>query len=172
MNHSTELERMATDDLAKYRRLAQRYMKNCEEADDMVQDAFLKAHSKLHLFKGNSKLSTWFTRVLINTCLMELRVVKRHIPHLSLDELIAEDVCLKDAIPGDNVDPSRGVDMMKVRKLIEKLPNVQRRTIKLQLESLTYTEIAYVCRTRVPGAKSAARVARIKLRQALTGAAA
>jgi RNA polymerase sigma-70 factor (ECF subfamily) len=44
------------------------FFKNHYDAQDAVQEAFLQAHKSIHSFKGNSKIETWFYRILIRTC--------------------------------------------------------------------------------------------------------
>ncbi len=53
--------------------LALRILKNSEDAEDAIQESFLKAYRHIGTFDGRSKFSTWITRIVINTCLMALR---------------------------------------------------------------------------------------------------
>src|ERR1044071_170457 len=54
-------------------RIAQHITQNREDAEDVVQDAFLKAYLKLDQFQGNSKFYTWVVRIAVNEALMKLR---------------------------------------------------------------------------------------------------
>jgi len=54
-------------------RIAQHITQNREDAEDVVQDAFLKAYEKLDQFQGNSKFYTWLVRIAVNESLMRLR---------------------------------------------------------------------------------------------------
>ena len=54
-------------------RVAQHITQNREDAEDITQDAFLKAYEKLDQFQGNSKFSTWLVRIAVNESLMRLR---------------------------------------------------------------------------------------------------
>src|SRR5487761_2568645 len=54
-------------------RIAQHITQNREDAEDVTQDAFLKAYEKLDQFQGNSKFSTWLVRIAVNESLMRLR---------------------------------------------------------------------------------------------------
>src|SRR3954451_683498 len=54
-------------------RIAQHITQNREDAEDVVQDAFLKAYQKLDQFQGNSKFYTWVVRIAVNEALMKLR---------------------------------------------------------------------------------------------------
>ena len=57
-------------------RVAQHITQNREDAEDITQDAFLKAYEKLDQFQGNSKFSTWLIRIAVNESLMRLRKAK------------------------------------------------------------------------------------------------
>src|SRR5258708_8909190 len=57
----------------KLLRVAQHIIHNFEDAQDVVQEAFLKAFQKLGDFRGDSKFSTWLFRIVVNQSLMELR---------------------------------------------------------------------------------------------------
>ncbi len=54
-------------------RAAQCIMKNREDAEDVMQEAFLNAFRKLHQFQKKSKFSTWLVRITVNQALMKLR---------------------------------------------------------------------------------------------------
>src|SRR5690349_283093 len=54
-------------------RIAQHITQNREDAEDVVQDAFLKAYQNLEQFQGQSKFYTWLVRIAVNEALMKLR---------------------------------------------------------------------------------------------------
>src|SRR6202050_789733 len=54
-------------------RVAQHITQNREDAEDITQDAFLKAYEKLEQFQGNSKFYTWLVGIAVNESLMRLR---------------------------------------------------------------------------------------------------
>src|ERR1700748_3445403 len=54
-------------------RIAQHITQNREDAEDVVQDAFLKAYEQLNQFQGHSKFYTWLVRIAVNESLMRLR---------------------------------------------------------------------------------------------------
>ena len=54
-------------------RIAQHITQNREDAEDVVQDAFLKAYQNLGHFQGQSKFYTWLVRIAVNEALMRLR---------------------------------------------------------------------------------------------------
>src|SRR5919206_4019563 len=68
-------------------RIAQHITQNAEDAEDVVQDAFLKAYQNLERFQENSKFYTWLVRIAVNEALMKLRR-RRTGKLVSLDEEI------------------------------------------------------------------------------------
>ena len=54
-------------------RLAQHITQNREDAEDVLQETFLKAYEHLDQFQGNSKFYTWIVRIAVNQALMKLR---------------------------------------------------------------------------------------------------
>ena len=66
-------------------RIAQHITHNREDAQDAVQEAFLKVFRKLTQFQENSKFSTWLTRITVNESLMKLRK-QRHNKEFSFDD--------------------------------------------------------------------------------------
>jgi RNA polymerase sigma-70 factor (ECF subfamily) len=65
--------------------VAQRMMRNNEDAEDVVQESFQRAFLHLKSFNGDSRFSTWLSRIAINAALMKLRK-ERHPRDVSLDE--------------------------------------------------------------------------------------
>lgn len=63
--------------------LALKLMKNREDAEEVAQDAFLKAYKNIHQFEGNAKFSTWLYTIVYNTALTRLR--KKKIQTTDLD---------------------------------------------------------------------------------------
>ncbi len=57
--------------------MLKRMLKNEFEAEEVLQDCFLKAYKSINAFKGNSKFSTWFYRIVYNTALTKLSSQKR-----------------------------------------------------------------------------------------------
>ncbi len=84
-------------------RTAVRITKNTEDSEDAVQEAFLKAYWRIETFRGQSSFSTWLTRIVINTCLMQLRK-NRTRPHISLDETNENGTAWVDYLPDRAVD--------------------------------------------------------------------
>lgn len=79
-------------------------LKNEDEANDAVQDAFIQAFRKLHSFKGNSKFSTWFSRIVVNTAMKQVKR-KSQYEQLPVDESTISG--LPDALSRLNEDDQR-----------------------------------------------------------------
>ncbi len=67
--------------------VARRFVRNDEDAQDIVQSAYLGAFKALDQFEGNCQLSTWLHRIVVNTALMKLRS-KRRKPEESIEDLL------------------------------------------------------------------------------------
>jgi RNA polymerase sigma factor (sigma-70 family) len=65
---------------------ARRLLGSTQDAEDAVQEAFLQAHRAIDRFNGDSRLSTWLHRIVVNAALMKLRSRRRK-PEQALDEL-------------------------------------------------------------------------------------
>ena len=61
-------------------RVGMAYVRNHAQAEDAMQNTYLKAFLKLDRFKGTAAFSTWLTRIMINECLMVIRSQKRFCP--------------------------------------------------------------------------------------------
>jgi RNA polymerase sigma-70 factor (ECF subfamily) len=67
--------------------VARRFLPNNEDAQDAVQDAFIKAFRAIGTFEERAQLHTWLHRILVNTALMKIRSRKRR-PEESIDDLL------------------------------------------------------------------------------------
>jgi RNA polymerase sigma-70 factor (ECF subfamily) len=65
-------------------KVAYRITKNRDDAEDVIQDAWMKAYVHLTTFDGRAKFSTWLTRIVINSALMTLRRMRSH-PETSME---------------------------------------------------------------------------------------
>ena len=72
-NKVRQLDHVIVRHLARFRRIALRFLGNIADAEDAVQDAFLSAFTHLDQFGGQAKMSTWLTAIVINAARMKLR---------------------------------------------------------------------------------------------------
>jgi RNA polymerase sigma factor (sigma-70 family) len=68
-----------------------RYSKSEQEAEDVLQEGFIKVFAGIKSFRGESKLSTWITRIVINTALNSQRQKLYLLPMLDVSELIIKE---------------------------------------------------------------------------------
>jgi len=88
----------------RLQRTALRITKNAEDSEDAVQEAFLNAFRHIESFNGRSSFYTWITRIVINTCLMQLRQ-RRGWSCVPLDEAVREgELSLQETIADPSVD--------------------------------------------------------------------
>jgi len=126
--------------------IALRMVKNREDAEDLTQEAFLKAYRSLSSFREESKFSAWFFRILSNLCLDRLRSEKnRNNMSLSLDEEDAEEGA-ELQLPDDSFSPERLLDRKltndAVKRGLDSLPPDYREVLLLrELRGMSYDEI-------------------------------
>lgn len=125
--------RIATGDTAAFERLMRRYngrlyraaraiLKDDADAEDALQDAYLEAYRHISDFRGDARLSTWLTRIVVTQALMRLRKQKREQRVVSISGVGRHD---EDDRPLDVVDaraesPSDGALRAEVRRMIER----------------------------------------------------
>jgi RNA polymerase sigma-70 factor (ECF subfamily) len=152
-------------------RLAQNITQNREDAEDTMQEAFLKAYQHLGDFQGNSRFYTWLVRIAVNQALMKLR--KRRPNVVSLDEDIetGEESMPREVedwgpSPEDRYEQSELGGILN--ETISDLDPSFRIVFQLRdIEELSTEETADVLGLSVPAVKSRLLRARLKLRQKL-----
>ena len=154
-------------------RLARNITQNDEDAEDVLQDAFLKAYTHLDRFHGDSKFYTWVVRIAVNEALMKLRK-RRGDKVVSLDEEIefGEDSVTREIAVWDG-NPEQKYSQEELRKLldeaIESLKPTFRTVFQLRdVEELSTEETAEALGLSVPAVKSRLLRARLQLRERLT----
>lgn len=155
--------------------LAYRYMGNEDDANDMAQEAFVKAYRSLRSFKGDASFGTWIYRITTNVCLDELRRRKRKIVPLSLDEPLA--TLDGDEIEREIADQTLAADVVYERKefsqnvqlLLDEMRPEHKTVIVLRdIMDLSYEEIAAVLECSIGTVKSRISRARTILQKKLT----
>jgi RNA polymerase sigma-70 factor (ECF subfamily) len=154
-------------------RLAKHITQSDEDAEDVLQETFLKAYEHLGEFQGASKFYTWIVRIAVNESLMKLRKRKSD-RTVSLDESIdtgEETVVREIAVWEDN--PEQRYSQDELREILEKAVDSLRpafRTVFVlrDVEELSTEETAAVLNLSVPAVKSRLLRARLQLREKLT----
>ncbi len=152
-------------------RLTQNITQNREDAEDAMQEAFLKAYEHLQTFEGNSRFYTWLVRIAVNQALMKLR--KRRPNVVSLDEEVdtGEDMVPREVedwgpSPADRYAQTELSEILT--KVIGELDPPFRIVFQLRdIEELSTEETAEALGLSVPAVKSRLLRARLKLRQTL-----
>lgn len=152
-------------------RLTMNITRNREDAEDAMQDAFLKSYSHLKTFQGDSRFYTWLVRIAANEALMRLR--KRRPNQFSLDEPIEGD---DDLIPRELQDwgpgPEQRFAQTEMREILSSVidelePDYRVVFVLRDIEELSTEETAASLGISVPAVKSRLLRARLKLREKL-----
>jgi RNA polymerase sigma-70 factor (ECF subfamily) len=154
-------------------RLAQHITQNREDAEDVLQETFLKAYEHLDQFQGNSKFYTWVVRIAVNQSLMKLRRRKTD-RSVSLDETIdtGEDTIVRE-IAAWGEDPEERFSREELGEILESavkgLETPYRSVFVLRdIEELSTEETASALGLSIPAVKSRLLRARLQLREKLT----
>ena len=171
-------------DLAAFNELVQRYdrkifrlakhiTQNDEDAEDVLQETFLKAFEHLGDFQGQSKFYTWIVRIAVNESLMKLRKRKsdRTVP---LDEPVdtGEDTVVREIAVWEE-NPEQKYSREEMAKILEEAVDTLRpafRTVFVlrDIEELSTEETAEALGISIPAVKSRLLRARLQLREKLT----
>jgi len=153
-------------------RIAQHITHNEEDAQDVVQEAFLKAYTNLAQFQGNSKFYTWLVRIAVNEALMKLRR-RRSDKTVSIDEDVETE---EGSMPREVADWSPNPEQLYgqselgdiLKKTIQGLPPGFRTVFVLRdVEGLSTEETAEMLGLSIPAVKSRLLRARLQLRERL-----
>jgi RNA polymerase sigma-70 factor (ECF subfamily) len=152
-------------------RLAQNITKNEADAEEVVQDSFMRVFAHLDGFQRQSKFSTWLTRIAINESLMKIR--RRRPGEVSLDMPVdIDDREVFQSLPITGPTPEQNCSCQEQQDLVGRMMGYikpkYRYPLQLHLqEDLSYTEIARLMGISSAAAKSRIYRARLDLRKAL-----
>jgi len=153
-------------------RIAQHITHNEEDAQDVVQDAFLKAYRNLEQFQGNSKFYTWLVRIAVNEALMKLRR-RRNDRTVSLDEDVeTEDGSIPREVADWAPNPEQLYGQSELSDILKKTiqglaPGFRTVFVLRDVEGLSTEETAEMLGLSVPAVKSRLLRARLQLRERL-----
>lgn len=118
---------------------AHRILNNTAEAEDAMQDAFLKAFRCMEEFRFESTFGTWLRRITVNICLDLLRKRKVTFQEISdRQNYIVDEDTLEQPIPAE-------ITVEKIKKLVSELPDGYRTILTLHLfEGFDHEEIAEI----------------------------
>jgi RNA polymerase sigma-70 factor (ECF subfamily) len=154
-------------------RLALHITQNREDAEDVLQETFLKAYQHLDQFQGQSKFYTWIVRIAVNQALMKLRKRKSD-RSVSLDDTIdtGEDTVAREIAAWDeNPEQQYGREELNqiLTSAVDGLTPIYRAVFVLRdVDGLSTEETADALELSVPAVKSRLLRARLHLRDKLT----
>jgi len=114
--------------------ICQRYAKSSQEAEDAMQEGFLKVFASLKSFRGDARLDTWMTRIMINTSLNAQRQKLYLLPMVDITEV---------ALPEDEDISLAAFNLSELIAMIQSLPDGCRLVFNLfAIEGYNHKEIA------------------------------
>ena len=154
-------------------RLTQHITGHREDAEDALQETFLKAFSHLAQFQGNAQFYTWLVRIAVNESFMKLRK-RKAAQAVSLDEPIAteEDFVPREIAAWDE-NPEQKYARQELQEILDRVvhslaPPFRTVFVLRDLEQLSTEETATILNLSVPAVKSRLLRARLQLREKLS----
>ena len=129
--------------------LVRRMVTYHDDADDIVQETFIKAWSNIDKFRGDSKISTWLYRIAVNETLSFLEKNRNNVISLNSPEGEIANLIEGDAyFNGDRVDAL-------FQEALSRLPHKQRLTFNMKyFEEMKYEQISEILDTSVGALKA------------------
>jgi RNA polymerase sigma-70 factor (ECF subfamily) len=152
-------------------RLARRLAENDEDAEDVLQEAFIRAYSAISTFKGESKFSTWLYRITVNLALMKKRARKSIFEYID-DPIETKRGEVRREFPDNGPDPLRSLMDKECRDILErailKLEPADRAVFVLRhVDGLSTTQASEALNLSVPALKSRLHRSRMALKARL-----
>ena len=138
-------------------------VKDHDDADDVLQNTFLKVYRNIHQFKGDSKLYSWIYRIATNEAITFLNKKARRLQITSedLQNLIIDNLESDVYFEGDEIE-------LKLQKAIATLPDKQQQVFNMKyFEELKYREMAEILETSEGALKASYHIASKKIEEYL-----
>lgn len=178
------IERCKRGDLGAFNDLVRRYEKqvynfayrltnNYDDANDVAQEAFLRAFNAIGSFRGDASFSTWLFRITTNVFLDDRKKARAH-PQTSLDEYMELDESsvarqVEDTSPGPQALTEEAERTQILGDAITSLPDYQRAMVVLyHTQQKSYEEIAEMMDLPIGTVKSRLNRARLALKEKLS----
>jgi len=161
-----ELTDVITHHSARFRRIALGHLSNLADAEDAVQDALLSALTHVHQFRGQAKMSTWLTTIVINSARMKVRRRLASVQFV-LDETDRQQDLLEDIVSDTRPGPEEAYREREIAETLaqatSRLSPTLRTTFQLRdIDGLSIRETADLL--GVPAGTVKARLARARMR--------
>ena len=158
---------------ARFRRIALGHLSNAADAEDAVQDALLSALTHVHQFKGQAKMSTWLTTIVINSARMKLRRRLTSV-QLAVDETDGDqDLGLEHTVSDTRPGPEEACRKREMAETLahatSRLSPTLRTTFQLRdVDGLSIRETANLLGVPTGTIKARLARARVRLREAMS----
>ena len=141
-----------------------RMVQNHNDANDILQNTFMKAWTSIEMFRGDAKLSTWLHKIAINESITHLARERKH-QSVSLDDeesFIINTIEADEYVDGDELK-------LKLRKAIASLPEKQRLVFNMKyFDEMKYEDMSEILGTSVGALKASYHIAVKKIEQYFT----
>ena len=153
-------------------RIARGILRDDSEAEDAVQDAYLKAFSHFDDFRGDAELGTWLCRIVMNEALGRLRRRRPTVDWNTMDDIGTPNEIMRLASSSSRPDPERATAQRQIRELLEqaidRLPEDFRMVLVARvIEEMSVEETAALLNIRTETVKTRLHRARRLLRAAV-----
>jgi RNA polymerase sigma-70 factor (ECF subfamily) len=174
---SRAFEELVRENSPRLLAVARRFFPSESDAMDALQDAYLSAFKAIGKFDGNSKLSTWLHRIVVNACLMKLRAKSRR-PETQIESMLpsfdASGHRVRDTSSDGRLSETaedalhRKESRELVRATIHELPEQYREVLLLRdIEELDTDQVAQMLDLTAGAVKTRLHRARLALKQLL-----
>ena len=141
--------------------VAMRFLKNENDAEDVLQESFIKAFQRIHQFKGEVTFGAWLKRIVVNGCIDFLKSKKQRM--VELDESYMHVADEEDWKVNDTID------LEEVKKTIEQLPDKYKYVVQLFLiEGYDHNEISEILKISETASRTRLLRGKGKLKEALS----
>src|SRR6266403_1319987 len=157
---------------ARFRRIALGHLSNVADAEDAVQDALLSALTHVHQFRGQAKMSTWLTTIVINSARMKLRRRLTSV-QLALDETDGQqDLSLENTVSDTRPGPEETYRKREIAETLaqatSRLSPTLRTTFQMRdVDGLSIRETADLLGVPTGTVKARLARARVRLREVM-----
>jgi RNA polymerase sigma-70 factor (ECF subfamily) len=138
------------------------------DLDDMCQDTFLLAFTRLHSFEGNSQFRTWITRIATYRCLAILRKGRRNgeSNQIRIDPETSDDLLDGCIFASEDKDLEGLPARLDMDRLLHRLKPIQRRVLEMAyVEDMPAQEIAEILGTTIACVKNSIHQAKLRLQK-------
>lgn len=124
-----------------------RYCKNRIDAEDVMQDGFIKVFGQIHKFRGEGSFEGWIKRIMINAAIDNYQSNLKHAFHEDVDEITLSNDFAENVDGDDDLPDEMNIPHKKLMEMIQELPDGYRVVFNLYaIENFNHKEIAALLR--------------------------